>query len=110
MDASGRWDPAPISMPPLEFVEPAPAPGAVRLLEVQTAGKDVWVHGAIPIVRDDGSAGREHVLYTTASWATPLHCDRDRPPQAALSAGTVKVKLGVTPKRVPLTEQEQAAR
>ncbi|CAN5824968.1 hypothetical protein BH11MYX4_BH11MYX4_08050 [soil metagenome] len=110
MDPGGHWDPAPITMPPLGFVEPAPPPGAVRLLEVQAVGKDVWVHGAIPIVRDDGSASREHLLYTTAPWATPLHCDRDRPPQTALTAGTVKVKLGVTPKRAPLSEQEQAAR
>ena len=106
MDPGGRWDAAPLSMPPLGFVEPAPAPGAVRLLEVQTVGADVWVHGAIPIVRDGGSAGREHILYTTAPWASPLHCDRDRPPQGALTAGTVKVRLGVTPMREPLSASE----
>jgi hypothetical protein len=77
----------------------------VRLLEVQSAGTDVWVHGAVPIVDDAGNPGREHVLYTTAPWAGPLHCDRDRPPEAALRPGTVKARLGATPKRAPLPEE-----
>jgi hypothetical protein len=103
MDPSGRWEGAPIALPPLDFVEPVPT--AVRLLEVQSAGTDVWVHGAVPIVDDAGNPGREHVLYTTAPWAGPLHCDRDRPPEAALRPGTVKARLGATPKRAPLPEE-----
>jgi len=97
---TGRWDPGPLTLPPLKFVEPIPT--NVRLLDVQTTKRDVWVHGAVPIVKDDGSAGREHVLYTTAQWAAPLHCDREREPQAALTTSTSsKVKLGVLPKRTP---------
>jgi hypothetical protein len=98
---SGKWEP--MALPRLDFVEPAPP--SVRLLEVQAVGSDVWVHGAVPTVRDDGSPGREHVLFTTAPWEAPLHCDRDRPVQTALTRGTVKVKLGVTPKRTPLPEE-----
>jgi hypothetical protein len=95
-----RWDAAPIAMPPLKFVEPIPS--NVRLLDVQATKRDVWVHGAVPIVKEDGSPGREHVLYTTAQWAQPLHCDREREPQQALtSTATKKVKLGVLPKRIP---------
>ncbi len=103
MDARGRWDSEPIALPPLGFVEPEPT--TVRLLEVQVTGRDVWVHGAVPIVRADGSPGREHVLYTTAPWSQTLHCDRDRAPQAALTPGTVKAKLGVAAKRAPLPEE-----
>jgi hypothetical protein len=105
MNAEGRWDKDPIPLPPLGFVEPAPAPTGVRLFEVQVVGSDAWVHGAVPIVKDDGSAAREHVLYTTAPWHEPLHCARDTSPQAALTRGTVKARLGVTPKRAPLPEE-----
>jgi hypothetical protein len=91
-----RWDSAPTPLPPLKFVDPVPS--SVRLLDVQITGKDVWVHGAVPIVRDDGSAGREHVLYTTAPWSASLHCDRDLAPADALLPTTKRVKLGVLPK------------
>lgn len=101
MPPNGRWEPMPL--PRLDFVEPAPT--RVRLLEAQVVGSDLWVHGAVPIVREDGSAGREHVLFTTAPWDATLHCDRDKPVQAALTRGTVKAKLGVTPKRTPLPEE-----
>ena len=110
MDPSGRWDSAPVALPPLAFLDPMPPAGAVRLLEVQAVGNAIWLHGAVPIVRADGSAGRGHILYTTAPWATPLHCDRSRPPEAALTPGTVRARLGVTPRRAPLPEEEQVAR
>ena len=90
----GTWDSASATLPPLRFVDPVPT--SVRLLEVQTAGRDVWVHGAVPTVREDGTAGREHVLYTTAAWSAPLHCDRAQEPHAALAPTTsVKPKLAV---------------
>lgn len=106
MDPNGHWDTAPIALPPLAFLDPVPPAGAVRLLEVQVVGNATWVHGAVPIVRDDGSAGRDHVLYTTAPWASPLHCDRSRAVPAALTPGTVRAKLGVTPRRAPLPEEQ----
>ncbi|MBX3232067.1 MAG: hypothetical protein KIT84_19870 [Labilithrix sp.] len=90
-DAGGAWEPAPIALPPLRFVEPVPT--SVRLLEVQATARDVWVHGAVPTVRADGSAGREHVLFTTARWSSPLHCDREAEPQTALGSTGTKVKL-----------------
>lgn len=95
----GTWDTAPVTLPPLKFVDPVPT--FVRLLEVQTVGKDVWLHGAVPTVNSDGTAGREHVLYTTAGWSTSLHCDRSLEPRSALVAKTPTVKLAVlhkTPK------------
>ena len=64
-NTDGHWEA--VSLPKLGFVEPVPT--TIRLLEVQTTGKDVWVHGAVPIVRADGSAGREHVLFTSAPWS-----------------------------------------
>jgi hypothetical protein len=90
----GTWQAA--SLPPLTFVDPVPA--SARLLEVQTTAKEVWVHGAVPIVRADGSAGREHVLFTTAAWSQPLHCDREKDPRAALALSTSKVRLAVVHK------------
>ena len=93
--ADGRWEAA--TLPPLEFVDPVPS--QVRLLEVQTTTKDVWVHGAVPTVRADGSASREHVLFTTAPWSAPLHCDREKDPRAALGPSTSKVRLAVVHKQ-----------
>jgi hypothetical protein len=102
MNATGSWDDAAVALPQLGFVEPTPAPGDVRLLDVQAVQGTLWVHGAIPTVREDGSPGREHLLYTTAPWAAPLHCDRERAPEIALTPGTFRVRLAVM--------QEQAAR
>jgi hypothetical protein len=90
----GRWETT--SLPPLTFVDPVPT--AIRLLDVQTTAKEVWVHGAVPIVRADGTAGREHVLFTTASWSQPLHCDREKEPREALARSTSKVRLAVVRK------------
>lgn len=81
------------SLPRLDFVEPTPS--VVRLLEVQTTAGQVWVHGAVPIVKADGSSGREHVLFTSAPWSAPLHCDREKEPRLALGPSTSKVKLAV---------------
>ena len=70
---------------------------AGRLLDVQTTSTGVWLHGAVPIVRADGSSGREHVLFTTQPWQAPLYCDRDQAVEAALTPATSsrRVKLDV---------------
>jgi hypothetical protein len=91
MSADGRW--MTVSLPPLAFVEPVPT--QIRLLEVHTTAHDVWVHGAVPTVRADGRAGREHVLFTSAPWTETLHCDREKAPLAALGPSREKARLAV---------------
>lgn len=95
MGTDGKW--TPVSLPPLTFVEPVPA--QIRLLEVQATTHDVWVHGAVPTVRADGSAGREHVLFTSAPWSQTLHCDREKDPKSALAPSHDKVRLAVANKK-----------
>lgn len=98
-----RWDGEtfhPVTLPPPRFI--APLPTSVRLLDVQATHRAVWVHGAVPIVREDGARSREHILYTTAPWGEALHCDREREVGAALERGhSAKATLGVVPKRTP---------
>lgn len=83
----GGWGPIALARP--AFVDPAPAPESLRVLEVQTTGADAWVHAAYPIAvpaREDGS-GRGHVLMTTRAWGEPWRCDRAMPASRALSRG-----------------------
>jgi len=98
MTKDGQWR-EPTPLPPLRFVDPIPS--NVRLLDVHVANEDVWIHGAVPIVKEGGAAGREHVLYTTAAWGEPLRCDREQAPNVALAPASAakKVKLAVVSKR-----------
>lgn len=81
--ADGRWQR--VTLPAPRFV--APLPPEVRLLEVQVAGHDVFVHAAYPISLPGGerAGARGHVLYTTRPVDRPLYCDRRRPAAEALS-------------------------
>jgi hypothetical protein len=64
------------------------APPDLRIIEVQTTGRDAWVHAAYPIVvRPPGAdprPSRSHILYTTRRWDNLLFCDASMPAQAAI--------------------------
>jgi hypothetical protein len=84
----GRW--TPVTLPPARFADRAPPD--LRVLEVQAAGGDTFVHAAYPmVVRAPGREprpGRSHILYTTRAWKEPLFCDAERPASAAVGGST----------------------
>jgi hypothetical protein len=84
---NGEWASVPLA--PAQFSDRVPPD--VRIIEVQSTGKDVWVHAAYPIViRDkkdaDPKPGRAHILYTTRAWERPLFCDAASPATEAVRA------------------------
>ncbi len=86
---NGEW--SKVALPEPKFVEPIP--DALRVIEVQSTGDDVWVHAAYPIAigsGDEARAARSHVLYTTRKWSAPLFCDRALPAANALGGSSRK--------------------
>jgi len=80
----GAW--SRVALPPARFSDRPPPD--LRIIEVQTTGKDAWVHAAYPIVvRSAGSEprpSRSHILFTTRRWDSPLFCDAASPAGSAM--------------------------
>ena len=83
---AGAW--SRVTLPAARFADRAPPD--LRIIEVQTTGRDAWVHAAYPIVvraaGADPRASRSHILYTTRRWDKPLFCDASSPAGAAMRA------------------------
>lgn len=81
---AGAW--ARVPLPAARFADRAPPD--VRVIEVQTTGRDAWVHAAYPIVlraaSSDPRPARSHILYTTRRWDRPLFCDAASPAAQAM--------------------------
>ncbi|MBX3191776.1 MAG: hypothetical protein KF819_32600 [Labilithrix sp.] len=77
-----------VTLPPARFADRAPPD--LRVIEIQTTGRDAWIHAAYPIVIRAGDAdpkpSRSHVLYTTRAWGDPLFCDAASPAAHAVRA------------------------
>lgn len=80
----GAWSRMPL--PAARFADRAPPD--LRVIELQTTGRDAWVHAAYPIVLrppgTDPKPSRSHILYTTRRWDHPLFCDATSPAASAI--------------------------
>jgi hypothetical protein len=81
---AGAW--SRVVLPAAKFADRPPPD--LRIIEVQTTGRDAWVHAAYPIaVRVPGSdarPSRSHILFTTRRWDKPLFCDAASPAKEAM--------------------------